>query len=32
VRVELHPGHYRNLVSDPQTSPPFRPPIVTAAA
>ena len=32
VRVELHPGHFRNLVSDPQTSPPFRPPIVTAAA
>src|SRR5512144_2034631 len=30
ARVEFHPGHYRDLVSDPQTSPPFRPPIVTA--
>ena len=27
-RVELNAGPYRNLVSDPQTNPPFRPPIV----
>jgi hypothetical protein len=30
ARVELQPGHYPDLVSDPQTSPPFRPPIATA--
>ncbi len=27
ARVESHWAHHRDLVSDPQTSPPFRPPI-----